>query len=91
MNKADKLKGAMKKSTTAATPATRPSAAEVEKFASGGGSKRKKINGPKVTMHFTYETDMRLRKYFAGLQSPRGTLSGLVEAMVLAELDKRGG
>jgi hypothetical protein len=88
MNKADKLKGAMKHKP-ATVPAPKPSAEAVEKFASGG-----KANGgdnAKVTLHFTHEADKRLRQYFAGLQSPRGTLSGLVEGMVLEGLDKRGG
>jgi hypothetical protein len=88
MNKADKLNAAAKRKPAPATaPTQKPNPEEVEQFASGG----KKIENAKVTLHFSFELDSRLRRYFAGLRAPRGTLSELVEKMVSEGLDARKG
>jgi hypothetical protein len=60
---------------------------EVEQFASG----KKPAENAKVTLHFSFDVDSRLRTYFAGLRAPRGTLSELVEKMVVEGLDARKG
>lgn len=89
MNKADKLNAAAKrKPAPAATQVKKPSQDQIEQFASG---KKKPVENAKVTLHFDFDLDQRLRTYWAGQRAPRGTLSDLVQAMVIEGLDLRKG
>jgi hypothetical protein len=90
MTKKDTLAAKLKPTPLQTAPteqAPRPSLEDVENFVRGAKSQKNAT----ITFHFSFAAEERLRRYFSGRRPPRGTLSSLVEAMVVEGLEKRGG